>query len=184
MADKTINQLTEDTSPTGGDFVPVWDGATSATKKATITNIPANAAKFSNPYKFSVYRNAATNTGNAAFALIPFDTKVFDTGTNIDVVTNKGRFTAPVAGFYYFTARGATTQGSGNNEFGLAFYKNGSALLYGQDGKQDLAGGVISCLLQLSANDYIEVFAYGGVTLVVAVGATSCWFQGFLVSAT
>lgn len=38
MADKTINQLTEDTTPTSGDFVASWDGATSATKKVTLAN--------------------------------------------------------------------------------------------------------------------------------------------------
>lgn len=45
MADKTINQLTEDTTPTSGDFLASWDGATSTTKKVTM----ANAARVGSP---------------------------------------------------------------------------------------------------------------------------------------
>lgn len=41
MADKTINQLTEDTSPTSDDYFPSWDAGTAASKKVTLANLQA-----------------------------------------------------------------------------------------------------------------------------------------------
>lgn len=39
MADKTINQLNEDTSPTVDDYLATWDVGTGASKKVTLSNI-------------------------------------------------------------------------------------------------------------------------------------------------
>ncbi len=142
-----------------------------------------------NPYKFSVYRNAALNTGNSALAVITFDTKVFDTGTNIDVVTNKGRFTAPIAGFYFFTAQFSATYTTNDVAF-MSLLKNGTEIerldrftassgnIFGMKG---------SFLLQLAANDYVEVASEViGAARAMEVGAVPAHptFTGFLVSAT
>lgn len=40
MADKTINQLTEDATPASSDFIPSWDTSGGATKKVAFSNIP------------------------------------------------------------------------------------------------------------------------------------------------
>jgi hypothetical protein len=146
------------------------------------------------PYKFNVYRNAAQNIGNGTPTIINYDTKTgngaFDTGANVDVVTNKGRFTAPVAGFYYFNAQGLiASAGTANAYIELILYKNGVAALYGNNSRAPIAGSIIasmvSGLVQLSANDYIEIFAIGnGDALYVAEPGKSAYFQGFLVSAT
>lgn len=142
----------------------------------------------SNPYKFSVYRNAAANSGNGAFALLACDTKIFDTGSNVDVVTNKGRFTAPVAGFYQFNACVASGAGGGaNHTLVVDFYKGGALINQGgaANTQNAAAQASASALIQLSANDYVEAFVYGDVTLALAVGAqANNVFSGFLVSAT
>lgn len=39
MADKTINQLTEETTSATGDFAPIWDTSAGATKKVSLANI-------------------------------------------------------------------------------------------------------------------------------------------------
>lgn len=41
MATSTINALSEQTSPDGGDFFPIWDTSASLTKKVSITNLVA-----------------------------------------------------------------------------------------------------------------------------------------------
>lgn len=86
----------------------------------------------SNPYKFSVYRNAAANTGNNAFATIVFDVARFDTGNNVSLST--GVFTAPVAGFYQFNARASFTSTRGI----ISIFKNGAE-----------AGGLRGAITQL-----------------------------------
>jgi hypothetical protein len=171
-----------------GRFGNVLVGGTlGVTGVSTFTGGFSNATMI-NPYKFSVYRTSAVNV-TSSYTVLPFDTKSFDTGTNIDVVTNKGRFTAPVAGFYQFEAVAGFTGSSGNSYMILAFYKNGSGIYFGS--AAGTTGGLavtrsnISALLQLSANDYVEVYMEANGTAALQVGdATVNGFQGFLVSAT
>lgn len=147
------------------------------------------AQKSSNPYKFSAYLTTAQNVGTA-FTKVAFDTKIFDTGSNLDIVTNKGRFTAPVAGFYHFNATTTvTTAGAGTFTI-MALYKNGSIYCYlyqfGGTAGQNF-GGSGSTLISLAANDYVEVYvASGAAAKALDVGTPSLTntFSGFLVSAT
>ena len=178
--------------------VPVTTGAINASylTASSITNTQIASAglyttKVYNLYKFSVYRNAAQNVGNNAFAVMQCDTKVFDTGSNVDIVTNKGRFTAPIAGFYQFNAS-ARASLAGTGQFGLAFFKNTSTQI--ADGtivsstalsatvNTTLTG---NCFVQLAANDYVEVQLYGSSAFALTVSALfDNLFSGFLVSAT
>lgn len=137
-----------------------------------------------NPYKFSVYRNAALNSANTDTA-IAFDTKLFDTGSNVDIVTNKGRFTAPVAGFYYFSAAAGNTAATATL-MRTDLYVNGVIKKVGGQGTPGAAANVftVSGLIQLAAGDYVEAFFVGGAGSVMYVGQTQCYFDGFLVSAT
>lgn len=50
MSDKTINQLTEDTSPTTDDYVPSWDVGTGTAKKVSLANL--NAADYASKAGF------------------------------------------------------------------------------------------------------------------------------------
>lgn len=139
-----------------------------------------------NSYKFSVYRNAAQNGGNAAFALVQFDTKTFDTGTNVDVVTNKGRFTAPIAGFYHFDAW-LTFAAASADGYIVAIYKNGSILRQGNQGfyaGSTTTGAGVSANLSLAANDYIEIYLRNGGGAITVGNSIRNYFEGFLISTT
>lgn len=143
------------------------------------------AASLYNPYKFSVYRNGSLTLSTGA-QVVTFDTKTFDTGSNVDVVTNKGRFTAPIAGFYFFTSSVSVTQGNPYT-YQIAIAKNGSTVLSGNEltsANSNSGAYVVSGLVQLATNDYVEIYAStsnsGGQS--VNVGASSAYFQGFLVS--
>lgn len=142
----------------------------------------------SNPYKFRVYRNAAYTPANGS--VFAFDTKSFDTGSNVDVVTNKGRFTAPIAGFYMFTTTlSYSINGNQGTAYGAQFLKNGANVDQGQVVVNMFTGNYIivinaATLIQLSASDYVEVKTQNSGTTAAAVGAEWANFTGFLVSAS
>ncbi len=158
-------------------------GASTFTGAVTLPAATTIVTKEYNPYKFSVYRSAALVSINGS-ATIAFDTKAFDTGTNVDVVTNKGRFTVPIAGFYFFTARASTIGSPGVGV--IALYKNGLEVVRGTDvrGAGTIAGHTVSAPLQLVAGDYIETYWTGSAGNSFEVSSLLCYFTGFLISAT
>jgi len=191
-------------------FTPLSDGVTAVNAAATNTplstiyndyngnitdaNIASNAAiagskvnlaSISNPYKFSVYRNAALAI--ASNAVVIYDTKVFDTGTNFSTVT--GLFTAPVAGFYKFDAAIGFAS-SASFIFNIGLQKNASGTLLfgnqfnGTSNNQDIV--INSPPIQLSANDTIGVIfgSNNGGNTTINVGSNTVWFGGYLISAT
>ena len=137
---------------------------------------------FKNPYKFSAYRNAAL-TSSTSWTAVVHDTELFDTGSNFS--TSTGRFTAPIAGFYYFTAGAGLTAATGA-EFGSRLQVNGAAKITGNYSKPSVAPNIytVSGLIQLAASDYVEHAFLGGSGSTMFTGAENCYFQGFLVSAT
>lgn len=149
---------------------------------ASIANLSKSTTSFSNPYKFSVYRNAAWNTPNGAEGKVAFDAETFDTNSNFDSTTNN-RYTAPVSGFYFLNAQiGFSTLV--NNAYAL-FYKNGSEIKSGgQIVATNVLGSTVTALLQLTAGDYIEVYLFTSATQTGTTGANNTWFDGFLVSHT
>lgn len=140
-----------------------------------------------NSVKFNVYRNAAHTPGISQ--PVKFDTKVFDTGSNVDIVTNQGRFTAPTAGFYQFNSNLLFQATNASQDIGLEFVKNGGIISRGISQVNMFAGttsvGVsASCFIQLAANDYVEVYSNSGQSLLMTgVPASDNVFSGFLVSA-
>jgi len=144
-----------------------------------------------NPYKFSVYRNSAFNQPGGT-AVTPFDTKSYDTGSNVDVTTNKGRFTAPIAGFYHFSST-VTLQTTTADIYSITLYINGSAT-GGKAGTSEAnsisqtIGLTVAGDLQLSAGDYVEVVTFNGSgtnkTMSVGNAPQVTFFSGFLISAT
>jgi len=98
-----------------------------------------------------------------------FETEDFDIGGNYD--TSNGRFTAPIAGIYWFSFDSLTatdTSGSSNATTDVAyvdFQKNGTSIEGSRSYAYHVGGNwqtslVRADLLSLSANDYITV-VYG-----------------------
>lgn len=162
--------------------------------KITDANIASNAAiagskvsyvSVANPYKFSVFRTSAMTSASSP-TVVPFDTKTFDTGSNVDIVTNKGRFTAPVAGFYWFAATCGDTAANATAMFAY-IYKNGALALAGNGSFSTTGTGTIctvSGIVQMSAGDFAETYFVGGNGSTMAVGVGIANFCGFLISAT
>lgn len=144
-----------------------------------------NAKSFYNPYKFRAYRNAALTTTAAAATAIPFDAETFDTNNNFDSTTNKGRYTAPVAGYYQFNASFGVTNMAGYLQIFL--YVNGSPYGVGSQLYMTSAPNNIvqlAALVPLAAGDYVEAYYYTDGAKAVVVGSSNCHFSGFLVSTT
>lgn len=136
---------------------------------------------YSNPYKFSAYRNAAYNTASSSATRFPFDTENFDTNNNFDITTNVGRYTAPVSGFYFFDA--LITLGASATRAIPIFYKNGAEIRRGTDVAATNYGMGTSMFLQLSASDYIEVYYFVDAVRAVTTGQ-ACQFSGILLAKT
>lgn len=98
----TIAQLNSAVSLFGTDVVEIEQNATSL--KASIDQIAAYVQTSALASYFSAYKSSTTAnvTGNNAIVDVVFDTTLVNQGNNYDSTT--GRFTAPVNGFYEFSA--------------------------------------------------------------------------------
>ncbi len=137
--------------------------------------------KFSNPYKFSVYRNSALSVTANQYTLVPFDTVEFDSGSNYN--TSTGKFTVALSGFYLLSFVVGTTIGDVDNVG--AIYKNGSIYRWGQESKGGGVGGTFLC--QANAGDFFQVYVFcNPSSSITGVGSSpqKSWFTGFLVSIT
>jgi hypothetical protein len=186
-----ITGLPADTSPSTDDITITVDTTSGQAKKLLlsdlITLINASgtplSSNFNNPYKFSAYRNAALTMTSSVVA---YDAEHFDTNSNFDITTNKGRYTVPVDGFYQFNAAVMANVGSGSHYI-AEFWKNGSAVkrfyeyTAGASTNWTFSGAT---MLQLVAGDYIEILFSPPGSTGIFVGAAYTWFNGFLVSKT
>lgn len=148
---------------------------------------PVTPALTQSPYKFELRRDAALNTP-VAFAAVQFDAKNFDTGNNCDVTTNKGRFTAPVAGYYAFTGAVLAAYQTGDHMY-MGIMKNGAEyrrfIEITQGSASNFTNGVAG-FIQLAAGDYVELGMSAPLAraILVGTGGAYCWFSGYLQSAS
>jgi hypothetical protein len=134
-----------------------------------------------NPYKFKVWRNAAANTGNGAYALVAFDTEDFDTGSSVA----GGVFIVPTNGYYQFNWNIAASLSSGADEVFLAtLFRNGAEHSRGNIvAYRNEWGSHGSDLLALTEGEEIDIRTFATTARALSVGSRlSCYFSGFLVS--
>jgi hypothetical protein len=151
------------------------------------------------PYQpaFMAYQNAAQNFDNGGDVEISFNTALTNRGS--DYATSGSRFTAPVAGIYYFfTSVSGFRKGAGglsvaDDSMYLTFKKNGGEIAGRNAGSPSSmqnwgtlsANGVenghsIAATLNLAANDYIEV-ELGDLSTGYDYQVSNAVFTGYLL---
>lgn len=180
------------------DILLVRDVTSNTDKKTTVAGVaPAVAANFpdgaisskaiSNPYKFRGYRTSSFTLTAGDFTKIPFDTESYDTGSNFDIATNKGRFTAPAAGFFHFDAS-ILIDAAGSTVLWALLYKNGvffsSGSRFGATVFGTSVGSTVSDTFPLAMNDFVEVYVFcnGAANLTMPNPSSYNYFSGHLVS--
>jgi len=111
--------------------------------------------------KASTYLANAQTITTGTWTIILYDTEVYDTDSEFDIVTNKGRFTAAVAGYYHFDATYYMSPQDPTTVATIAFWKNGTMLSYNRvDARSAAYTPIISKDFYLAINEYIEVKAW------------------------
>lgn len=111
------------------------------------------------PYQpaFSASKSGNQSISSVTATKITLDQTSFNTGSNFNTSTN--RFTAPVAGRYLFTAAVQFTGAVGQPHSAIVI--NGTALEPWLDwGASVLTAAFQSRVVNLAANDYVELFTY------------------------
>ena len=147
---------------------------------------------------FSARRTNTAGTTQGFSGNIIFDSKTLDLGNNY--TTSNGRFTAPVAGTYYFSHAGlgasgssASTHNSGAS-WHLEFLLNGTRTgfqFYWYQGNPTAGGtqpqyinSYMDMVITLNANDYITVQLPDGTDSYYSDSSTyyDTYFQGSLIA--
>jgi hypothetical protein len=120
-----------------------------------------------------------TASGAVASDKIVLATALINRGSHYS--TANSRFTAPVAGLYSFsfnTAQSTDTNGPEIEIFvnGVISYGN---VAIGYNGAFSSFGG--SWVLELAANDYVEVFLTNNNGVTTTIDRTRTWFAGFFL---
>lgn len=131
--------------------------------------------------KFHVYRAAAYTAVATTATLMPYDTKIFDTGSNYNISTNV--FTAPVNGYYQFNASLVSNVAMARSF--LSFWRNGAELIRGADNQSTNGSTSHSVFVYMAANDTASIYYYVGGAYALSQGTSTFYpnqFSGYLVS--
>ena len=120
----------------------------------------------------------ASASGGSSLEVILYNGSTYNTGNGFD--GGNGRFTAPVAGVYYFRAETYT----GGTAFGQSWFVVNGSRAPGTDMVYGAATQIIgnSGILKLNANDWVGFHPYAqNSNLTINAHANHTWFRGHLL---
>ena len=128
---------------------------------------------------FSVTMGSEQSLTQNTYTKVIFDTEVFDTDSAYD--TSTGRFTCPTGkdGKYFFTS--TISMNAVYAYVQVDFYKNGSSIYRGTAINTSTSATNINAVIDLSANDYIEVYCKQNQTNNVEGGNNHTHFHGYRI---
>ena len=133
-----------------------------------------------NTPNFEVTLSGGVSIANSTTTKITFDTETFDS----DNAFASNKFTVPSgkAGKYFFYAQYAMPDLAGDNkQMQIHLKKNDSTIKKGFERTYYDQTVEVSCVLDLSEGDYIDVYARqnSGSSITISSGATGTFFTGF-----
>jgi len=137
---------------------------------------------------FRVHKNGTDQSISGTSPVkLTWSTKLFDKGTEFSLANE--RFVATSAGTYFFHASLREAASSGDDD-DIFIYKNGS--VYSGYSTYQTTGGsfltstpslAVSCLMELGAAEYAEVFYKTEAANVdISGGTTNTWFEGYRIA--
>lgn len=141
---------------------------------------------FFDPPFCSVTRTAAlSHTSNGAFQTFGFDTEIQDILNMHDNVTNNSRITVPTAGLYLVTG-GVLFSGNATGIRAVGIRKNGGGVTPNVPGRAQQSvvaaqdqGQYVSTVINLAANDFIEITAFQNAAASLAYSVSATEFYNF-----
>lgn len=132
--------------------------------------------KLKNDYMFSVTRAASANTGNNAFAILSFDTEVYDYNNNFA----SGAYTAPVTGVYWFSWSVAISNSGTNQDTVTSLFVNGNRH---KDGTRDRSTNLTvtsqgSVEIPLAAGDVVDIRTQCTTAQPITINSINTYFMG------
>jgi len=124
------------------------------------------------------------NFDSATAQKVKFNTSADTEGTNITIDTTSNRITVGATGYYVITSNISFYSGGARTTPSATFKVNGSTDLLGQgygyiratNGQND-NNNLITCIVELQANDYVEVFVGDSSAIGAACYATQAFFE-------
>jgi hypothetical protein len=128
--------------------------------------------------KFSAHRTAAYTTVAGTATKMPINVVGYDTASGYD--TAQARYTIPAGhgGHWHFSARYSIVITTAYSW--IEIRKNGTLYKRGNlnTPNNEYVGHVVSCDMDVSAGDYIEIFYQTGQAKDIETGASTVYFQG------
>jgi hypothetical protein len=135
-----------------------------------------SAGRVTKPYQPSFRVGSVTYVGTGTTILHTID--FHDIGNNYNPAN--GRFTAPVAGVYYFGAQAISGSASTNSEQNLKFQKNGTGVCDARARSYVESSLHLKTVIELAVGDYITVVVDAGSVYASSSGFHN-QFMGYLI---
>lgn len=130
---------------------------------------------------FSAYQSVAQSVPNSSFTVLSCEVEEVDTSNAYS--TSNYRFAPTVAGYYQI--QGAVQWSNPvTNYTTISVFKNGAEHRRGNGANSSVYNASVAALVYLNGStDYVElkVWQASGGSLLTTAGATSTYFQGYLV---
>ena len=167
---------------TDGNYASALTFYTRANGAGTVERMRISSAGYvttpQNPkFWYSSLSNSSSSGATSSTEILKFQTERHNQGSNYNA--SNGRFTAPVAGTYWFSFIGLVDNSGSSSHYWAQLWRNGSTVTsigytYSDNGQYNYFGG--SACIYLAKDDYAQIYASANIH----TGNESS-FSGFLI---